>query len=121
MNILKKQEQLYKRKLRIRKKVSGTPERPRLSLHRSHLNLHAQLVDDLNGKTIFSMSTSAGKFQSQSKNWGNIGGSKKFGEIFGAELKTKKIGKIVFDRVGRPYHGRIKAFAEALREKGIEF
>lgn len=121
MDPLKKQKQLSKRKLRLRKKIVGASDRPRLALNRSHLNLYVQVIDDINGKTVLSMSTSNPKMRAQSKNWGNVAGSKKFGEIFGEELKSKQINKIVFDRRGRPYHGRVKAFADALREKGIQF
>ncbi len=121
MIALKKQKQLLNRKRRIRKKVSGTAERPRLSLCRTHLHLHAQLIDDVDGKTLFALSTGTARFKSEQKNWGNVQAAKKFGEVVGEELAAKQIKQIVFDRSGRPYHGRIKVFADALREKGIRY
>jgi len=117
-----KEAALEKRHFRIRRKVIGSPERPRLSVHRSHLNLFVQLVDDLAERTLFSSSTlktdSRGKGRQQ---FGNIEGAKKFGAFLAEELKKKKITQIVFDRGGYAYHGRIKVFAEALRQNGIQF
>lgn len=117
-----KQQKLEKRHCRIRKKIVGTPKRPRLSLHRSHLNLWAQVIDDMSERTLFSSSTfelsSRGKNKKQN---GNLEGAKKFGAHFAEELKKKKITQIVFDRGGYPYHGRVRAFAEVLRENGIQF
>ncbi len=113
-----KEEKLKKRHLRIRKKVSGTPERPRLTVKRSHLNLSVQVVDDLAEKTFYSASTIS---LTEKKQLGNIEGSKKFAVHVAEQLKKKKINQIVFDRGGRQYHGRIKAFAETLRENGIKF
>ena len=114
-----KEEKLQQRHLRIRKKISGTPKQPRVSVHRSHKNLTVQVVDDLAEKSIFSLSTLKGK--KDKKQLGNVEGSKKFGEQVAQELKKKKINQIVFDRGGYPYHGRIKVFAETLRENGIKF
>ncbi len=117
-----RQEQLNKRHVRIRKKVSGTPERPRLSLHRSHLNLFAQVIDDIAERTLFSSSTLQLSSRSKDKKQnGNLEGAKKFGAHLAEELKKKKITQIVFDRGGFSYHGRVQAFAEALREGGIQF
>ncbi len=117
-----KQEKLIKRHLRVRKKVVGTPERPRLSVRRSHLNLFAQAIDDLSERTIFSSSTIEPGFRGkEKKQWGNIDGAKKFGVYLAEKLKKKNITQIVFDRGGRPYHGRVKALAEVLRENGIQF
>lgn len=114
-----KEEKLRKRHFRVRAKVSGSPERPRLTVKRSHLNLIIQVVDDLAEKTLFSSSTV--KMGNEKKQWGNIEGSKKFGAFVADELKKRKINQIVFDRGGRLYHGRIKAFADTLRENGIKF
>ena len=107
---------------RIRKKVTGIPERPRLSVHRSHLNLYAQVVDDLKEHTLLSSSTLQTGFRGkEKKQMGNVETAKKFGVYLAAELKKKKITRIVFDRGGYAYHGRIQAFADALREGGVEF
>lgn len=114
-----KKEKLQKRHFRVRKKIAGSLERPRLTVKRSHLNLIIQVVDDQDEKTLFSASTV--NLADQKKQLGNIEGSKKFGVYVSGELKKRKINTIVFDRGGRPYHGRIKAFAETLRENGIVF
>ncbi|OGW80135.1 MAG: 50S ribosomal protein L18 [Omnitrophica bacterium RIFCSPLOWO2_12_FULL_44_17] len=117
-----REKALQIRKLRIRKKVTGTAERPRLCVHRSHLNLQVQVVDDMAEKSILSFTTASPAFRSKGmKQAGNIGASKLFGQMVSEELKKKGILKIVFDRGGRPYQGRVKAFAEALRENGIQF
>ena len=117
-----RREKLVKRKRRIRKKVSGTPESPRLSLVRSHLNLFVQAIDDLAERTLYASSTLNPAFRHKDlKQWGNVEAAKQFGVHVAGELKQKKITKIVFDRGGRAYHGRVRAFAEALRENGIQF
>lgn len=117
-----REEKLKKRHGRVRKKVQGTAERPRLSVHRSHLNFYAQTIDDFAEKTLISASTLQSGFRGkEKKQMGNIESAKKFGAYLASELKKKKITRIVFDRGGYAYHGRIQAFAEALRENGIEF
>ena len=117
----KRELQLKKRHKRIRKKVVGTLERPRLAIHRSNLNLNIQVVDDYAGKTLVSCSTLNKKFREQTKtNAGNVESSKRFGAFVATEIKKKGIGKVVFDRGGFLYHGRIKALADSLRENGIE-
>ena len=122
MQTLVREEKLRRRHGRIRKKISGTAERPRLSLHRSHMNLYVQAVDDLVERTLISASTLQSGFRGKGKKqMGNIESAKKFGAYVAAELKTKKIKSIVFDRGGYAYHGRVRAFGDALRENGIEF
>lgn len=117
-----REQKLKRRHLRVRKKIIGTPERPRLSVHRSHLNLFAQAIDDLEERTLFSSSTLNSALRAKSKKqMGNIEGAKKFGAHLAEELKKKKITQIVFDRGGYSYHGRVRALAEALRENGIQF
>ena len=122
MNTQTREAKLVKRHLRLRKKVTGTPERPRLAVHRSHLNLSAQIIDDLAEKTLYSASTVHFKVgtQGKKKQYGNIEGSKEFGKFLASELKKKNINRVVFDRGGWQYHGRIQAFADALRENGIQ-
>ena len=113
--------QLEKKHRRIRKKVIGTGERPRLAIHRSHLNLIIQVVDDYQNKTLFSCSTLDKKFCEQVKtNAGNIDSSKRFGAFVAGQIKKKGIEKVVFDRGGFLYHGRVKALADSLRENGIK-
>ncbi len=109
------------RKARIRARISGTSDRPRLVINRSLSNLSAQLVDDTVNKTILSLSTFGKEAKSKFAKSGNIKAAELFGEIFAQKAKEKGVGKIVFDRSGYPYHGRIKAFAEKLRKGGLEF
>jgi len=106
------------RKLRIRKTVKGTSDRPRLSLKITNLNIHAQAIDDSVGKTLVAVST-AGK--SKEKSLPNVAGCAKVGEDFGKQLLEKGIKQVVFDRNGRRYHGTVKAFAEAVRKAGVSF
>ena len=103
--------------VRIRNKISGTAKIPRVNVFKSLKNLEAQLIDDEANKTLAHSSSIGLKI----KNGGNIIAAKKIGEDFASKLMALKIKKIVFDRSGYIYHGRIKAFAEVLREKGIEF
>ncbi|PIQ85884.1 MAG: 50S ribosomal protein L18 [Candidatus Omnitrophica bacterium CG11_big_fil_rev_8_21_14_0_20_45_26] len=113
--------QRKKRHERLRKKLVGTTERPRLSVYRSNLNLSAQIVDDYEGKTLLSGSTLESAFRSKEKTGANLEAAKRFGHFLAEKLQKKGVKKIVFDRGGYAYHGRIKAFADSLREKGIEF
>ena len=119
--ILTQEERREKRRRTIRRRVFGTSERPRLSIFRSSQHLYAQAVDDYQGKTIFGFSTTNEKFRKTSPERGNIKAAQKLGQIFGPELIAKGIKKIIFDRSGYKYHGRIKALAESLREAGLEF
>ncbi|MEA3328310.1 MAG: 50S ribosomal protein L18 [Candidatus Omnitrophota bacterium] len=116
----KKEIALKKRHKRIRKKIIGTGIIPRLSVHRSHLNLYVQLVDDVKGKTIFSASTKNEKFRKKSSKGGNIEAAKLLGRVLAGEIKSKGIDKAVFDRGGYIYHGRIKALAESLKANGLK-
>jgi large subunit ribosomal protein L18 len=114
----KKETSRARRKLRIRKKVHGTSDRPRLTVFKSLKHIYAQVIDDISGKTLFSAS-SAGKGFGVSG--GNVEGAKKVGSIVGEKALEKGIKKVVFDRNGYPYHGRVKALADTLREKGLDF
>lgn len=114
--VKKKVHNLKQRKARIRSRISGTPEKPRLTLTISNIHISAQLIDDSNSKTIASAST-VGK-----KATGTLSEKAK---IIGAEVaksaKAKKVSEVVFDRNGKKYHGRVKAFADAAREGGLKF
>lgn len=105
----------------IRKKVVGTKERPRLCVFRSSKNIYAQLIDDIKGKTLFSLATNAPELMKKI----NYGGNKKAATFLGEELakkaKEKGFSKVVFDRAGYSYHGRVKALAEAARKNGLVF
>ena len=114
----------YKRILRhkrIRLKVVGSPEQPRLCVHRSLKNFYAQIVDDTTGKVVFGLSTKAKTVSGKIKKGGNIEAAAILGESFAVELQKKGIKKVCFDRGGYLYHGRVKAFAEAARKGGMEF
>ena len=106
---------------RIRKGLAGTPERPRLCVHRSLNNLQAQIIDDSVGKIILGKSTLAKDVRAKIKTGGNVGAAAILGETLAAEAVKKGITKVCFDRGGYLYHGRIKAFAEAARKAGLEF
>jgi large subunit ribosomal protein L18 len=120
--MLAKQIGRVKRHERIRKKIFGTAERPRLSVRRSLKNLYAQVIDDVASKTLFSFSTADKAFQKEVKSSkGKISKAEKLGEFYGPRLKEKGIKKIAFDRGGYLYHGRVKALADSLRKTGIQF
>lgn len=106
---------------RIRKKVSGTNERPRLCVHRSLKNFSAQLVDDQSGKVLFGVTTLCKDVRTKVSSGGNIAAAMKLGEMFAALAKEKGVTQVRFDRGGYLYHGRVKAFAEAVRNGGLEF
>jgi large subunit ribosomal protein L18 len=104
---------------RIRQKVKGTPERPRLAVYRSLKNIYVQVIDDTQSRTLASASSNdegAGV-----PGGGNVAGAKAVGRLIAERAKTKGIQKVVFDRGGYLYHGRVKALAEAAREAGLEF
>lgn len=110
-----KKERRIRRKFRSKKNIKGTESRPRLVVYRSNLYLYAQIVDDSKGFTIYGSST-----QKLGRPC-NIKIAEKFGEEFGKAIKDKGIEKVVFDRNGFLYHGKIKAFADAVRKAGINF
>ena len=107
------------RHARVRTKVSGTKDVPRLNVFRSNSNIFAQIIDDEAGVTL----VSASSLESELKltNGGNIEAATKVGELLAKKAKKAKISKVVFDRGGYLYHGRVKALAEAARENGLEF
>ena len=102
---------------RIREKLSGTGERPRLNVYRSLNHIYAQVIDDQKGVTIVSASTLAAK----AKTGGNVAAAREIGKSIAEKAQEKGVKKVVFDRGGFLYHGRIKALAEAAREAGLEF
>jgi len=104
---------------RIRKKLSGTAERPRLAVFRSLNHIYAQVIDDRQGKTIVSASTT--QKSSGIGNGGNVAGAKAIGKLVAERAIAQGIKQVVFDRGGFLYHGRIKAVADAAREAGLEF
>ena len=110
-----------RRKLRVRKRVVGTPARPRLTVFRSHKNVHAQIVDDMAGRTLVTASTMEGPMREKLP----YGGNRPAASAVGARLAEKAIKagirKVVFDRNGYAYHGRVKELADAARKGGLDF
>lgn len=109
------------RHARVRKKVSGTPERPRLNVFKSNMNVYAQLIDDVAGNTIVSASTLDKELKGTLENTGNVEAAKAVGTLVAKRALEKGINTVVFDRSGYIYHGKVKALAEAAREAGLEF
>ena len=111
------------RHFRIRKRVSGNPERPRLALYPSLKHLEAQVVDDFGQKTIVGFSTKCKEFRKATglKSAGNVKAAVAFGKFVAEKAKAKGIARVVFDRGGFLYHGRVKAFADSAREGGLSF
>jgi len=116
-----RQQARLKRKKRIRKKISGSPERPRLSVFRSTKHIYAQLIDDDNGVTLVAISTLRPDVRQQEKVKGKIEEAKRVGKMIADEAKAKGITEVVFDRNGFLYLGRVRALAAAAREAGLEF
>ena len=124
MRIKTKDDRRERIKYRIRKRVEGTPERPRLTVFRSVSHIYVQVVNDADGTTIASASTTEpavkGGLDKAAKG-GNIAGAKAIGKAIAERLQEKGVKRVVFDRNGFLYHGRIKAVADAAREAGLEF
>lgn len=118
---MKKIKGRVKRHRTLRKKLMGTKARPRLCLFRSSKNLYAQLIDDVEGCTMISLSTNVKTLKSKTPYGGNVKAAVVLGEEFAKKAKEKGFGKIVFDRAGYLYHGRVKAFADAARKNGMVF
>ena len=110
--------QRLKRHKRVRSKISGTPERPRLNVFRSETNIYAQIIDDVNGKTLVSASSLEKGFEGKGS---NCEAAKKVGQTVAERAKAAGITTVVFDRGGYVYHGRVAALAEGAREGGLEF
>jgi large subunit ribosomal protein L18 len=110
-----------KRKARIRRKVAGTPDRPRLTVYKSLKHMYAQLVDDVSGKTLVSVATTSKTLKNEVKDDDKTSAAKKVGAALAKAAKDKGIEAVVFDRNGFDYHGRIQAVAAAAREAGLKF
>ena len=106
---------------RIREKVKGTPERPRVHVFKSNAYVYTQVINDLEGAVLLTASTLEKEFREKSKKTKNKDACGLLGEILGKRLKAAKIERIVFDRGTHPYHGRIKTLADAIRKEGIQF
>lgn len=114
-------QRLSFRKTRVREKITGTGERPRLSVYRGHKNIYAQLIDDEKGHTLSAVSTLAPELKGKLKVADTIPAAKAVGELLARKALEKGIKKVVFDRGGHVYTGRVKALADAAREAGLEF
>jgi len=110
-----------KRKIRIRKKITGVPDRPRMSVFRSNKHIYVQIVDDTKGRVLASASSQSKEFSGQTARSAGVEGAKIVGELIADKAMAKEIGQVVFDRAGYIYHGRVKALADAAREKGLKF
>ena len=110
-----------KRKARIRRKISGTPDRPRLTVYKSLKHMYAQLVDDISGRTLVAVSTGSKALKGEVKDDDKTAAAKKVGQAIARAAKEKGIEAVVFDRNGFDYHGRVQAVAAAAREAGLKF
>jgi large subunit ribosomal protein L18 len=105
---------------RIRKKMQGTAERPRLNVYRSLNHIYVQVIDDLHGATLVSASSAEGE-KANRRSGGNVAAARDVGKTIAERAKAKGVSKVVFDRGGYIYHGRVKALADAAREAGLQF
>ena len=120
-NDLKHEKGLARRHRRVRGKISGTPERLRLCVTRSNSTIYAQVIDDVSHTTICGVSTLGPEFKATGKKGGTVEGAAEIGTIIGKMAQEKGVTKVVFDRGGHLYHGRVKALADAAREAGLVF
>lgn len=109
------------RHLRVRQRVRGTAARPRLSVFRSPKHIFAQLIDDETGRTLVAVGSRSAEFQAKLKAGGNVAAAKLVGELVAQKAKGRSIERVVFDRGGYQFHGRVKALAEAARAGGLQF
>ena len=116
-----KQAGLARRKRRVRGKVSGTAERPRLAVHRTNAHIYAQVIDDVTGRTLCAASTLDPEFRATGKVGSNKEAAEFVGELVGKRALEKGITTVTFDRGGRIYHGRVKALADGARNAGLKF
>ena len=124
MRIKTKRDRRHRISLRLRKRIAGTPERPRLAVFRSVSHIYAQVIDDSAGTTLVSASTTEPALKAKladGAKGGNLAGAKAIGVAVAERLKARGITRVVFDRGGFLYHGRVKAVADAAREAGLEF
>ncbi|MGI6216351.1 MAG: 50S ribosomal protein L18 [Coriobacteriales bacterium] len=117
----KKTQNLKRRQRRVRGKISGTPERPRLRVTRSNAHIYAQVIDDKAGRTLCSCSSLDSEFKASGKSGSNKEGAKLVGELVGKRALDQGIDTVVFDRGGRIYHGRVQALADGARSAGLKF
>ncbi|HEX4083713.1 MAG TPA: 50S ribosomal protein L18 [Chthoniobacteraceae bacterium] len=121
MATLNRKQKTAVRHARSRKTLAGSPGRPRLSVHFSSKNIYAQVIDDQAGKTLASVSTTQGDFKGGKKARANKDTAEQVGRLVAERSKAQNITKVVFDRGGLQFHGKVKALADAAREGGLEF
>lgn len=121
MGSLDKQQSRARRRRRIKKKVNGTIEKPRVSVFRSNRHIYAQVIDDVTGKTLVQASTMDPEVGKKLKETGNMDAAEAVGTAIGERAKAAKINTVVFDRGGNLYHGRVKSLAEGARKAGLKF
>ena len=114
-------KQRQRRRFRVRKRLRGSAERPRLCVTRSHRNISAQLIDDITGKTLVSASTSDKQLAKKLKYGGNTGAAEAIGKAIAERASKAGVSQVSFDRGGCKYHGRVAALANAAREAGLQF
>ena len=117
----KKHELRRRRHYRLRRKVNGTPDRPRLAIFRSLKHIYAQVIDDTQHRTLAAASTMDGSLKTSLKTGGDIEAAKAVGKLVAERAKEQGVSKVVFDRGGFAYHGRIASLADAAREAGLDF
>jgi large subunit ribosomal protein L18 len=121
MNTAEKVQHLARRRRRVRNAIMGTAERPRLNVFRSSAHIYAQIINDIDGKTLTAASSLDKSLRASLKSTGSIEAAKAVGKLIAERAKTVNVSSVVFDRGGRMYHGRIKALADASREGGLQF
>lgn len=124
MQIRTKKDRRERIRLRQRKRIAGTPERPRLAVYRSTSHIYAQVIDDFGGRTLASASSVEPGLKARftgAVRGGNVAGAEALGQVIAERLREQGITRVVFDRGGNLYHGRVKAVADAARKAGLEF
>jgi large subunit ribosomal protein L18 len=125
MKIRTKKDRRERIRLRQRKRIEGTAERPRLAVYRSVSHIYAQVIDDMSGRTVVAAASTEATLKKSvftgTVRGGNVAGAEAIGKLIAERLKEKGITRVVFDRGGNLYHGRVKAVAEAARKAGLEF
>ena len=116
--LIEKRKRRKRRKMSIRSRIAGSPERPRMSVFKSNRHIYVQVIDDSQGKTILAVSSQGGATKGLKP---TVADGAKLGEAVGAEMKERKIAEAVFDRNGHLYHGVVKAVADGARKAGIKF
>ncbi|MGQ9656198.1 MAG: 50S ribosomal protein L18 [Thermodesulfobacteriota bacterium] len=118
---LERKSKSRRRRIRVRKKIFGTLDRPRLSVHRSNKHIYAQMIDDVTGKTLVSASTLSRELRVSLKSTGTVEAAALVGTLLAQRAREAQVTRVVFDRNQYRYHGRVKALAEAARQGGLEF